>query len=613
MPGRYELIDGRFSRGDQQAFDWAHKLTSVLGHNSRYDVFDLYRRTDWNDNRSRVRSDGSILLGARTAHWLETCGGRMFNAHYAGQYQPTREEAENVRQALDAFVTVYLEKVAPPDPAMTPALEALDRGLRANVVLPRIIEDSLVHRAFPQLRDLDDLHPLVQGATSTLTERLGNHLGMRPGELDDLLIRTPPAQRFDVLADAVIENDPLQRRLPDGSARTLPDDHVARLKASLVRELDDTFQRCHDRSSEPARGARSRGDDLGRQAVTNLLSRNAEARDEISTDRPGYQQVADVMAVVQTELSTGRAPISQGGASGTSVLQLKMKTDYWNGALHASGLPDGALGFAGTDRSLTFDREKVIDVLVTADPSRPPTPELRQAVDEVTAQATRLCNPVTPGTTPNDPADQALEDQLRSDFVGRQRTRVFTALGFDTDQLGDNAPRSTTATAQVVATLTESAGRRLGLEPHEITARLLTTPPSERIETVAALNLAEPGAVVDRAQLESARETLAGNLRTIIAKAAEADQSGQTKLHSWNRATAGERLSHQVTAAINKAGRPVSKTSVSGDEALLRSVAAATAGQPRAGSTLASSADPSTERGHQSGKGQPGKGVNGRG
>ncbi|MFD3403056.1 hypothetical protein ACFWUU_20400 [Kribbella sp. NPDC058693] len=590
MPDGYEKIDGRVSRAEPQAFDWAYHLTLTLGH-TRYDTFDLYARSDWNDNRNAVRADGAIVLGARTAYWIGVSGHRMFDAHYVGQHQPTREEAENVRQALDDFVTVYLEKVDPPQPATTPALQALDSGLRDTVVIPKVIEGSLIDRAFPEIRDVQGRQPYLQAATGALTQRLGNHLGMQAGELEDLLARTPPGQRFEALADALVEHDPLQRRLPDGSSRTPPADHVARLKANLTQELDDIFEQC----GEPGRQFDQGAERFGRRAATSVLQHCAQARDAIDTDQPGYQQVASLMSVVQANLATGRASVSQGRDSEALVLQLKLNTDYWNGRLHTSGLPEGALGYADPDRSLTFDQEKVIDVLANADPAEPPSPQFRAAVDVVATEAARLCNPTAPGSRPNDPAGQAIEDQLCRDFVGQERDRLFAALGFDADQ----PEPDTTATAQVVATLTEAAARRQGLEPHEITARLLTAPSNERIERAAALSLGEPGMVVDRSRWAEATKTLAGNLEATIAKAAEADRNGQTKLHAWNRATAGERLSHQLTTAIEKAGRPVRQADISGDDALRKSIAAATSGQPRPGSDRSSGSESAARRGHQ--------------
>jgi hypothetical protein len=532
----------------------------------------------------------------------------MYNAHYEGQYQPTREEAANVRQALDDFVTVYLDKVDPPDPAMARAVRALDSGLRDTVVIPKIIEGSLVDRAFPDIRDLDGRQPYLQAATGALTARLGRHLGMQAGELEEVLVRTPPAQRFEALADSLVENDPLQRRLPDGSVRTPPEDHVTRLKAALTQELDEIFQQCGEPGRQHDQGARRLGRDFGGRAATTLLGHCAKARDAIDTDQRGYQQVASLMSAVQTDLATGRASAAQGRDSEALVLQLKMKADYWNGALHSTDLPDGELGVAGTDRSLTFDQERVIDVLASADPAEPPSPELRDAVDVVATQATRLCNPVTPGTVPNDPTGQSFEDQLCKDFVGAQQDRLFTALGFSEDHLDSNA-QNATATAQVVATLTEAAARTQGLETHEVTARLLTTPSNERIEAAAALSLGEPGTVVDRDRWAEATKTLAGHIEATITKAADADRNGQTKLHAWNRATAGERLSHQLTTAIDKAGRPVA--SVSGDEALLRSVAAATSGRPRPGGDRTSGSDSAARRGHQPDNGKPGR-ITGR-
>lgn len=598
MPDGYERIDSRSSRGNHQALEWAFQLTVALGHDRRREPFELYRQTDWSNNRSGVLHDGSIVLGAQTASGIETSGHRMYDAHFHDEPRPPREEAENVRRAMDEFITVYLQKIDPPEPATTPGLQALDSGLRDTVVIAKIVEGSRMGGVYPDIPDLDGRQPYLQAATRELTTTLGRHLRMQAGELEDLLVKTPPAQRFAALADAIVENDPLQRRLPDDSPRTPPEDHVTRLKAGLTQELAEVFERCGEPGLQLGGHARRNGKDFGEYAATSILKRCAGARNAIDTDQRGYQQVASLMSAVQADLAQGRASVAQGRDSEAMVLQLKFKADYWNGALGTSDLPDGALGLAGTDRSLTFDEERVIDVLAGADPTDPPSPELREAVDVVATEATRLCNPVTPGTVPNDPAGQAFEDQLCQDFVGRQQTRMFAALGFSEDQLDSNAPNAT-ATAQVVATLTEAAARKQGLEPHEVTARLLTTPSNKRIETAAALSLGEPGAVVDRDRWAEATKTLAGNIEGTIAKATEADRNGQTKLHAWNRATAGERLSHQLTTAIDKAGRPVSRASASGDDALLKSVAAATSGQSRPGGDRTSDSDSAARRGHQ--------------
>ena len=83
-----------------------------------------------------------------------------------------------------------------------------------------MLDPERMNRHGPRHRRLEDPepYPVFQGATRELTTRLGRRLGMKPDELDTLLRRTDPAQRFDVLADRLIEHDPLQRRLPDGSA-----------------------------------------------------------------------------------------------------------------------------------------------------------------------------------------------------------------------------------------------------------------------------------------------------------------------------------------------------------------------------------------------------------
>lgn len=580
------VMDSRFDRGADMVRRWADTMEDILGRRTR-EPFELRRQTEWGIG-SRANRDGSITLSAQSASYASMVGDRLLNAHYPGQHpDPTDLDNQYIRHTIRRFGRVYGDMVQPRDPYLSEPLRVLDRALRENIDLPRMIRESRVELSFPQINTVGDKHPLYQAATSTLTSRLGERLGMGSEELDYLLRRTPAADRFEVLADALIERDTQQRHLPDGSARTLPEDHVAALKARLVQELDTSFARFEDQAFM-GRNTRATGERLGDRAAANLVGHLDSARDHIASEQRGYAQVSSLVAAVQSELTTG-------------------EVDYWNGQLHEATLPSEMPGYAGPDRALTFDREKVIDVLATADLTAPPTPEVHAAVDAVASQAARLCNPSTPGDAAADPAAQAFEDQLRRDFIERQRGNLLAAVGYPDPPRDASSEHSQTATAQVTAALTKKAGQQLRLQPHQVAAELLTTPPDERFAKAAALSLGNQGKVVDRGQWDGATTALAGNIRTTFATAQEADRTGQTKLHAWSRATAGRALSQKLTRAIDKTRRPIDRAGSSADQALR----AATTGQALAGSTR--SATSSTGPAHLPEADRSERGVSGRG
>jgi hypothetical protein len=66
MRDGYEKIDGRFSRANRQALDWAYQLTFALGR-TRYDTFDLYARSHALPGSVRADACGSTArqAGAR--------------------------------------------------------------------------------------------------------------------------------------------------------------------------------------------------------------------------------------------------------------------------------------------------------------------------------------------------------------------------------------------------------------------------------------------------------------------------------------------------------------------------------------------------------------------
>ncbi|WP_350274815.1 hypothetical protein [Kribbella sp. HUAS MG21] len=409
------MIDGRFERTDQLAGDWIRRLDNALGRSHRFDVRNLYRWTG-PDRRSVAHADGSITLNQETALWMSVVGDRLYNAHYQGEFPPpARRELASIRAALADFGDTYLDAVQPQDRTAGPAARALDAGVRANTVDISGILDGMygLSGVYPGIEQLEgpDRQPLLQGAAAALTEQLSRRVGMRPGEFDAMLRQTPAAQRFDVLADHLIAKDPQQPRLPDGSPRRLPADHLDRLKALLAHELETTFQ---DLSEQDPQGSRQAGRAAVERAVRNIARRTADFRETIQTDQRGYAQVASLMSTVQTALSTSRASTAAGRESGALTLHRKPRTSYWSGELRESVDTPGA---AGPDRSLTFDRDRVIAVLAAVDPSQPPSQAFRSAVHTVAARAARLCNPE--GAVPADDVGQALEDALTRDFAAQ--------------------------------------------------------------------------------------------------------------------------------------------------------------------------------------------------
>ena len=582
-------MDSRFDRGADMAGRWADTMHAIVGRARPYEPVEFYRQTE-EGIATVANPDGSITFSAQSARWTTLVGERMLNAHYEGQYpEPTRNDTEYIRYTVSRFARVFGDTLLPRDPDLAVPLRVLDRGLRENIDVPRIIRDARLEQAFPRINHLGERYPLYQGATETLTDRLSDRLEMTSDELGLLLRRTPPAERFEVLADTLIEGDRLQRRLPDGSARTLPADHVAALKARLVHELDSTFMEAVEQVVRDGADTRTAGNMLGARAAQNLFGELDASRDDIVTEQRGYAQVSALMATVESRLSTRGA-------------------DHWNGQLHAATLPDDMLGYAGPDRALTFDQGRVIDVLVDADRAEPPTPEVRAAVDAVASQAAGLCNPGTPGAAPAGAAAQAFDAQLRQDFVNHERAGLYAAVGFTDRPREAVAESGRPATAGVMAALTKKAAQQLGMDPHQVTAELLATPPDERFAKAAALSLGYRGKVVDHGQLGSATTELAGRIQTAFAAAQEADRSGRTKLHAWSRATAGRALSQQLTRSIDKARRPIERAGTSTDEAMR----AATAGQALAG-TRANGAAAFGESAYQPDSGRSGKGINGRG
>lgn len=584
-----ERMDSRFDRGADMARRWADTMHAIVGRVRPYEPVEFYRQTQEGIG-TVANPDGSITFSAQSARWTSLVGERMLNAHYPGQHpEPTRNDTEYVRYTVSRFARVYGDTLLPRDPDLSVPLRVLDRGLRANIDVPRMIRDARLEQAFPQINNLGDQYPLYQGVLDTLTDRLSDRLEMTSDELGLLLRRTPPAERFEVLADTLIEGDRLQRRLPDGSARTLPADHVSALKARLVHELASTFMEGAEQAVWDGTDTRSAGNRLGARAAQNLFTELDRSSHDIVTGQRGYAQVSALMATVESRLSTGEA-------------------DHWNGQLHAATLPSDMLGYAGPDRALTFDTERVIDVLADADPAEPPTPEVRAAVDAVASQAAGLCNPSTPGAAPAGAAAQAFDAQLRHDFVNHERADLYAAVGF-TDPPRDAVPESgQTATAGVMAALTKKAGQQLHLDPHQITAELLTTPPDERFAKAAALSLGYQGKVVDHGQLGSATTELAGRIQTAFAAAQEADRTGRTKLHAWSRATAGRALSQQLTRSIDKARKPIERAGTTTDQA----IRAATTGQALPG-TRVNGAAASAQSAYQPDNARSGQGISGRG
>jgi hypothetical protein len=586
-----EVMGSRGDRGAEMVERWADTMDNILGRPRRREPLELRRQIQWGIG-SRANPDGSITLSAQSAHYATMAGERLLNARDEDLRDPTYRETQLVRYTASRFGRIYGDMVQPRDPDLSDSLRVLDRALRENIDLPRLISESDLELSFPEINYLYDRHPLYQAATQALTGALGERLGMGPEDLGYLLRRTPAADRFEVLAAAMIERDIQQRHLPDGSARILPEDHVAALKTRIVQELETSFTQ-FEKLAFAGWNTREVGDEVGAEAATRLAAHLERARDHVVTEQRGYNQVASIVAAVESKLSTGDA-------------------DHWSGQLHEATLPAGMLGYAGTDRALTFDRETVIDVLANADTTEPPTPEVRAAVDAVAAQAVHLCNSSTPSVTSTDPASQAFGDQLRQDFLDRHRGDLFAALGYPDPPQGTTSEHRQTATAQVTAALTTKAGQQLGMAPHQVAAELLTTSPHERFAKAAALSLGIQGRAADSGQWTSATTDLAARIRTTYANAEQADHTGQTKRRPWGR-DAGRALSQVLTRAIDKARRPVNKASASADQALQAQVAAATAGQAPPGTQAANGAASSTSPAHLTEAGRSGDGIKGRG
>jgi hypothetical protein len=211
-----------------------------------------------------------------------------------------------------------------------------------------------------------------------------------------------------------------------------------------------------------------------------------------------------------------------------------------------------------------------------------------------------------PGSVPDNAADQAFDEQLRQNFVRQHETELFTALGFTEPQLGGEPQDS--AVAEVTATLTETAGRNAGLEPREVTSRLLTTPPAERFDKAAALALAN----TDGLPTGSATSALADDLHGVVGTAAEADAKGAGKLHAWSLKTTGEALSGKTVATIDKARKPFSGKGAA-DDLARRQIAAATSGQAPLRPGQAGGQTSTDARTHQSDNGNSRHGLGGRG
>ncbi|GAA1562955.1 hypothetical protein GCM10009804_19560 [Kribbella hippodromi] len=603
-----EPIDYRIERTDMLAENWARRLDAALGRPSgARGRLPLYRWTDA-ETRSAAHQDGSITLNQWTAYTMTVISDRQYNAQWAGKFRPhTAEDLSNLRAAVADFGDTYLELVQPADRTLDRAALALDIGVRANTVDVTAILNGMhnLPASFEPAGGIEsqtgpDRHPLLQGAAAELTERVSRRVGMRPGEIDRLLRTVPPAGRFRALATVLVEQDSLHHRLPDGSRRQLPRDHVDRLKEFVAADLEATFDELGRLDPQNSRGQGERMVAGAMQNVAGFL------RQPVQTEQAGYQQVASVMSAVQTELSQTRAP-----GIGVATLHLKFNTDYWSGRLRES-VGDGT-GAVGSDRSLTFDRDQVVGVLDAADTSRPPSPEVRSAVHTVGVQAARLCNPEAPGTTPRDATDQALDDQLTEDFATRQEPQLLAAIGYGPAQLGPehSVPLPPTATAQVVAALTANAGRHRDLEPHEAAKHLLTTPPNERLDQAAAMSLSGIGSAVSPEVRAHATRTLATDLRAALTSAAEADRDGRSKLHVWSRSSAGEDLSQKVTAAVGKARKTLAGPGVGIMSNLQQAVSAATTGQAPPGGSRPG-AEGSAPRQQYTGQAKSGQDRSGR-
>ncbi|MDX2968359.1 hypothetical protein [Kribbella solani] len=589
-------IDGRKDSSVQLAYDWMHRLDHALGLPAG-DVPVLYRWTDSGPG-SVVNDDRSITLRARTAQTMAVVAAAHYNSpgHDPGETSRnplpvnTADDLQDLRAAVADFGDTYLELVQPADTTLGRAARALDVGVRANTVDITSILTGMHNLAENYLeaggiesQTGPDRHPLLQGAAAELTERVSRRVGMRPGEVNRLLRTVPPAGRFKALATLVVEGDIRQRRLPDGTPRHLPRDHTDRLKDIVAADLEAAFD---ELGRLDPQNRRDRGERMVEGAMQNVAG---FLREPVRTEQPAYQQVTSLMSAVQSELSQTRAP-----GIGVATLHLKFNTDYWSGELHGSA-GEGA-GAAGSDRSLTFDQNQVIDMLEAADTSTPPSAEVRSAVHTVGVQAARLCNPEEPGRTELDSVGQALDDQLTNDFATRQEPQLLAALGYGPEQLaGVGNPEAPTTTAQVVAAVTANAGRGLGLEPHEAATHLLTTAPNERLDRAVAMSLDGVESAVGREVREQVTRTLNADLRSVLDSAVDADQGGKSRMRFWPRSTGGEELGQKVDAAVEKARKALAGPVANKDD-LQRTILAATAGQAPPGGSRPGTQGPTTRQ-----------------
>jgi hypothetical protein len=593
-----------------------HALRTSLprpGRWSRQIYVDRDSRLDWTAD-GVAHDDGSMTLSSGAYHSLEQAHDAMYLARLSSDPDPTPESTRQVRDAVGVFVRNYVELYHEPAPD-DPVAKALDTGLGANTTaayLPRAMADIRLDAAYPGILDLtnEDPHPRLQAAAETLCERVGAAAKIDPVDLRDRLLATPPAERWNELADVLIE-ERLGARLDRGYAfagRVLPED-AARIHALLVKDLRNGFQAVASSTDD----SRSRGQGLAAEAVqraTGHLETFANSGPKPvelppQGKEPAYAEVSAIVQRVQRDLTMGRT-----GDNLAWVLTPGQEIKGWNGELEmAKGLRD--LGEVRSDGSLAFD-PRVLTVLEEAHTSpRPLDPELRaevyQAVVVVSREAARHCSPRDPESA-NDPAARAMEDGLVKRYAEWQADRHMVDSGYGEPEAGIDrlAPED-----RAVGVLTQSIGQIARMSEQQVVSELLTTRRSDRFAKAVALGLGDDAPRRGTTAQRDVDALLVPKVQDAFAQIARPER--RFGFRTGNLGRRAEALGTEAAAEIAQAKRYYASPPKGGGGADLqdRSQAAAMTGQPAPGSQAASSATSSRPASTNDGRGS-GNEIGGR-
>lgn len=540
-----------------------------------------------------VNEDGSMTLSGGAYYTLEHANAAMYDRPFTDPRAATGA-SRRLRSTVGAFVRNYLELSHEPVRDDV-AFQALDTGLCANITaahLPKVMEDVRLETAYPDILDLpnEDPHPRLQAAAAALCERVGEAAGIAPDDLRDQLQATPPAERWGLLSDALIEQR-LGARLDRGwgFASGVRPEQAAAVKALLVDDLRDGFEAVAASTED----SRSNGQVLAAAAVRRATVRleafansgPAPVEPQPHGPEPAYDQVSAIVDSVQRDLAMGRT-----GDNLAWVLTPGHQVNGWNGDLEATNEVRD-LGEARPDGTLAFDARRVLAPLAEARTSpRPLDPKLqadvRQAVAVVTREAARLCSPSDPGSQ-NDPAAQAMEDALVRQYAKWQTDRLMTDFGYGEPDAESNlmAPSD-----RAVSVLTQSIGQIAQMRQQEVVSQLLTTRRSDRFAKAVALGLGNDAPHRDTAAQREVDTVLVPSVQAAFAQVARSE--GRLAFLTGNRGERGETLGKQAAAQIAQAKQHYASLPKGGPGADLqdKSQAAAMTGQVAPGSPAASSA-----------------------